>query len=233
MLKVLLVAASAKEINPITNSLHFLDRIDNTFGSYKYANLEIDVLVTGVGSIFTTYYLTQTLAYRSYDLVFNVGLAGSFDNYLELGYIVNVYQEQFADLGFEDKDKFFTIFEKELHGQNAFPFSDGLLRNNTKFELKEIKKLINVSAVTVNKIHGDQTSIQKTVKKFKAEIESMEGAAFFYVCMKEGLPFYEIRSISNFVETRRVDNWNIPLAIENLKTAMLDIFEELNSKGGE
>ncbi len=230
MLKILLVAASAKEINPITNALEFQDRIDNSFGSYKYGKIEIDVLVTGVGAIFTTYYLTQTLAYRSYDLVLNVGIAGSFDNYLELGYIVNVYQEQFGDLGMEDKDEFYTIFEKELLGQNNFPFNEGVLRNNTKYEIGTIKRLINVSAVTVNKIHGDQTSIQKTVKKFKSEIETMEGAAFFYVCLKEGLPFYEIRSISNFVETRKVDNWNIPLAIDNLKTTVIEILEELQGK---
>ena len=230
MLKILLVAASAKEISPITNSLKFQDRIDNSFGSYKFGSIEIDVLITGVGAVFTTYYLTQTLAYRSYDIVFNVGIAGSFDNYLELGYIVNVYQEQFSDLGIEDKDDFYTVFEKELHGQNTFPFSEGLLRNNTKFEIESIKKLINVSAITVNRVHGNQKTIQKTVKKFKAEIETMEGAAFFYVCMKEGLPFYEIRSISNYVETRKVDNWNIPLAIENLKDTMISIFEELTEK---
>ena len=225
-----MVAATSKEISPITNALQFEDRIDNSFGSYKYGNLEIDVLITGVGGIFNTYYLTQTLAYRSYDLVLNVGIAGSFDNYLELGYIVNVYQEQFADLGIEDIDEFYTIFEKELHGQNTFPFTEGVLRNNTKYEIEAVKKLINVSAITVNKVHGNQSSIQKTINKFKPEIETMEGASFFYVCLKEGLPFYEIRTISNFVETRKADNWNIPLAIENLKLTILEIFEELNSK---
>jgi len=230
MLKILLVAATAREVNPITGNMKFQDRIDNTFGSYKYGNIEVDVLITGVGAVFTTYYLTQTLAYRSYDLVINAGIAGSFDNYLELGYIVNVYQEQFSDLGIEDKDEFYTVFEKELHGQNTFPFTEGVLRNTTKYEIETIKKLINVSAVTVNKVHGNQVSIQKTVKKFRAEVETMEGAAFFFVCMKEGLPFFEIRSISNFVETRRVDNWNIPLAVENLRHTITGIFEELNGK---
>jgi len=230
MLKILIVAATAKEISPLTSSLEFQDRIDNSFGSFKYGKIEIDVLITGVGAVFTTYYLTQTLAYRSYDLVLNVGIAGSFDNYLELGYIINVYQEQFADLGIEDKDDFYTIFEKELHGQNTFPFSEGVLRNNTKYEIETIKKLINVSAVTVNKVHGNQVSIQKTVQKYKAEIETMEGAAFFFVCLKEGLPFYQIRSVSNFVETRKVDNWNIPLAIDNLRDTIINILDELNRK---
>ena len=230
MLKILLVTATAKEINPIISKLKFMDRIDNSFGSYKYGNIEIDILITGVGSIFNTYYLTQTLAYRSYDLVLNVGIAGSFDNYLELGYIVNVYQEQFGDLGIEDKEEFYTIFEKELHGQNTFPFNEGVLRNNTKYEIDTIKKLINVSAITVNRVHGNQATIQNTSKKFKAEIETMEGASFFYVCLKEGLPFYEIRAISNFVETRKVDNWNIPLAVENLKDTIMSIFDELKDK---
>lgn len=230
MLKILLVGATVKEISPITAKLKLEDRIDNSFASYKYGAFDIDVLITGIGSVFTTYYLTQTLAYRSYDIVFNVGIAGSFDNYLELGYIVNVYQDQFADLGIEDNDEFFTVFEKELFGHNTFPFTDGILRNNTKYKIKEIDKLINVSAITVNKLHGSHDSIDKTIKKFKPEIETMEGAAVSYVCLKEGLPFYQIRSISNYVEIRKVDNWNIPLALENLKDCMIRIFEELKLK---
>ena len=44
----------------------------------------------------------------------------------------------------------------------------------------------------------------------------MEGAALFYVCLHEQIPFLEIRAISNYVELRDPTKWDIPLAIENL-----------------
>ena len=56
----------------------------------------------------------------------------------------------------------------------------------------------------------------------------MEGAAFFYVCLQEKIPFLQIRSISNYVEKRNKSNWNIPLAIDNLNVVLLDIINSLN-----
>jgi len=44
----------------------------------------------------------------------------------------------------------------------------------------------------------------------------MEGAAVFYVCLFEKIPFLEIRAISNYVEVRDTTKWDIPTAIENL-----------------
>ena len=55
----------------------------------------------------------------------------------------------------------------------------------------------------------------------------MEGAAFLFCCMKENIPCVQIRSISNFVEKRNKDNWNIPLAIENLHKEIIKILEAI------
>jgi futalosine hydrolase len=44
----------------------------------------------------------------------------------------------------------------------------------------------------------------------------MEGAAFFYVCSKENIPFLALRAVSNRVEPRDKAKWNIPLALKNL-----------------
>lgn len=64
--------------------------------------------------------------------------------------------------------------------------------------------------------------------KYNPEIETMEGAAVFFVCLKEGIPFFELRSISNMVEPRDINNWNIPLALKNLNQTLQNIFEDLN-----
>jgi futalosine hydrolase len=57
----------------------------------------------------------------------------------------------------------------------------------------------------------------------------MNGAAFFYTCLMEKVPFLQIRAVSYFIEIRKVDNWNHPLAISNLTATVLDILEELRA----
>jgi futalosine hydrolase len=173
------------------------------------------------------YHLTKALNTYSYDLAINMGVAGSFDYFLELGFVVNVVQEQFADLGFEEKDSFFTLGEKEMLNEDSFPFTGELLRSLGSFEIDVVDSLIPVKAITVNTLHGKQESIQKVKSRFKCEIETMSGGAFFYTCLMEKIPFLQIRSISYFVEIRKVDNWHHPLALGNLTTTVLEILEEL------
>ncbi len=55
--------------------------------------------------------------------------------------------------------------------------------------------------------------------------KTMEGAAFFYVCLKENMNFFQIRTISNYVEERNEARWNIPLAIKNLTQQVLEIID--------
>ena len=58
--------------------------------------------------------------------------------------------------------------------------------------------------------------------------ESMEGAAFFYVSILEKIPFIELRSVSNEVGERNRAKWDIPLALDSLKTAVKVLMEALS-----
>ena len=51
----------------------------------------------------------------------------------------------------------------------------------------------------------------------QADVESMEGAAFFEACLATGVPFAEIRAVSNAVGEEDRSRWNIPLALKNLQ----------------
>ena len=51
-----------------------------------------------------------------------------------------------------------------------------------------------------------------------ADVESMEGAAFFEACLAAGVPFAEIRAVSNAVGEEDRSRWNIPLALANLQS---------------
>ena len=84
-----------------------------------------------------------------------------------------------------------------------------------------------VKAISVNTTHGDDESIKKVKGLFNPQVESMEGAAFFYACLLEGITCAQVRSISNRVEKRNKDNWNIPLAVKNLCATTLKIINTL------
>ena len=42
------------------------------------------------------------------------------------------------------------------------------------------------------------------------------------------IPFYEIRAISNVVEVRNKNNWDISLAIKKLTLTLVEIVEEIS-----
>jgi futalosine hydrolase len=80
--------------------------------------------------------------------------------------------------------------------------------------------------ITLNTVTGTQGNADKIIKKYpEVEIENMEGASFFYVCLKENIPFMSIRSISNYVEDRNKEHWKMDEAIESLNKTVTDLLE--------
>jgi futalosine hydrolase len=48
------------------------------------------------------------------------------------------------------------------------------------------------------------------------DVESMEGAAFMYASLIAGVPFAQVRAVSNMVERRNRGAWKIDAAITAL-----------------
>jgi len=226
-LRIIVVASSNREVIDFAGKMQFVHQVDPNYRSYKLGDMQIDTLVTGYGSVYTSYMLTRALNLMNYDLAINIGLAGSFDHFLEQGFVVNIVQDQFADLGIEYKNKIYTLFEEELMNENEFPFTEGVLNSLGNFEIEEVESLIPVKGITLNTLYSDPKWISILRDKYSPEIETMNGAAFFYVCLSEKVPFLQIRAISHFVEIKRIENWNIPSAIKNLTNSLLHILEEL------
>jgi len=227
-MNVLLVIASKKEAVGLDFATEKSLPDNSSVKRVSIGKVKVDILVTGVGTTLTTYHLTRQLSAKKYSLVINAGIAGSFHPDLRPGAVVQVVEEQFADTGIEDKGRFLTLFEAGLENGDAFPYKDGALHNSNNFNLPPLNALPKVRSVTSNTAHGNAKSIESLRIKFNPEIETMEGGAVFYVCLKEGIPFFELRSISNMVEPRNIKNWNIPLALKNLKQTLQNIFEDLN-----
>jgi futalosine hydrolase len=61
------------------------------------------------------------------------------------------------------------------------------------------------------------------VERFQPQVESMEGAAFMYACLIYGVPFAQVRAVSNIVERRNRRAWKMDEAVEGLCAAALEI----------
>ncbi len=210
-MKILLVTATRQELGSIDS----INRLKHNFPG-------IDFLVTGVGMVKATYSLASLLHLQRPDFVLHTGICGSYKPEFPIGCVVNVLTEEFADLGIDDNGKFIPYHEK------GDVDKDGKFINSSDFG--KIWGLASVHGITVNTANGNKSAIEKIIGLFNPDMESMEGAAIFYTCLKQNIPFAEIRAVSNFVEPRNINNWNIPLAIKNLSIIIPEIILKLQSK---
>lgn len=205
-MKLLLVAATQVELKAVFS---YFGLPDDDFVQHA----QFDILITGVGIHATAFSLGKFLS-NNYNLILNVGIAGSFNKDLKLGQLVNICSDTFADLGAENHEEFLTIAD--------LGFGESTYNMRHKGNEKLVEQLNKVKGITVNKVHGNKQSIAHSLKRFNPETESMEGAAVFYACEKYNLPCLQIRSISNYVEPRNRENWQIELAIKNLNEWVID-----------
>lgn len=215
-MKILVVAATSKEIMPVLDyySVH------PTNGLLKSNSTTTpDFLITGVGAIATTYHLTKVLSENTYDLVLNLGICGAYPRTVPIGQTFLIKRDCFADIGAEDGDDFILLTQLN----NVYSDTIGWL-----YPLAEIQtELPKATSITVNTVTGNERSKNRWKDYYNPDIESMEGAAFFYTCLKEKAPSIQLRTVSNYVGNRQEACWNIDVALEKLNNDALHVLRNL------
>jgi len=221
-MRILIVAATQPEVQPLMDALGMQksDEEDNLFVPRHASVANCSVLITGAGMVPTAFALGRHLPHNVYNLVINLGIAGSFDRNIKLGDVVEITKDTFAELGAEDDTRFISIEQLGL-GAGIFNPTSSLVHFTKKISLAK------VSAITVNTVHGNEANITSIANRLSPQLESMEGAAFFYACHALKVPCVQIRAVSNYVEKRNRDNWQIGLAVKNLNTFAQDLVREL------
>jgi futalosine hydrolase len=218
-MKIALVAATWQEIAPVQEYL--------TERLYLKNHHQFSFWVTGVGMVQTTYQLTRKMADEKPDLAIQAGIAGSFHPLFAPGDVVTVKEEIIGDLGVQEDRDWKDIFDLKLADPHLFPFIDRRLVNPNIQLLQKIN-VPQVTAVSVNEITTGEQRIQQLIRHYSPVTESMEGAAFHFVCLQEGIPFIQIRSISNRIGERDKSKWQINLAIENLQNTLLQLINKIS-----
>lgn len=217
-MKLLLVTATQAEIGPaITHLQERWQALDAN--TYMHGNTTVTLCTTGVGMMAATYAVTKALQGADYTFALQAGVGGSFNQGIELGAVVRIAADQYGDLGAEDHDNYLTIHDIGLLQKDEAPFTNGKL---VAPEISALASLPAVTGITVNTVSGNAHTIAQRNERYAADVESMEGAAFHYVCLQEGVPFAQVRAISNYVEPRNRAAWKMKDAIINLNKWLID-----------
>lgn len=223
-MRILITAAEEEELITARQAYNSLSK------SEQY-RLDVTWMLTGIGTTSTSYRLTKMLntAPQPFGVAVNIGIAGSFSGDFPIGSVARINKEYFGDLGFETFTGFQTLFDYKILDADTHPFRKGALNAPELSSAVEqaMSKYPAACGVTVQTVSGLPEKTEQLRKGFHPQIESMEGAAFFYVCILEELPFIEIRSVSNEVGERDRSKWDIPLALDSLREANRILFKAL------
>jgi futalosine hydrolase len=217
-MKILLVAATHFEIQPTIDVLQSRQ--------FKAQSHEISFLITGIGAVATTYVLTNEIFKNRPHVILQAGIAGCFTEH-ELATTVLIKEDGFADLGVIEGNQFKNIFDLGLADKNEYPFTNGALRNPNKSLLSMIQAE-NVNGITVNEITTDAKRIKWYQQNGGPAVESMEGAAFHYVCLRQKIPFLQIRSVSNYIGERDKTKWELKGSVKMLNEKLISLIEKIS-----
>jgi len=136
---------------------------------------------------------------------------------------VHVTSDAMSELGVEDGPAFLSLQEIGLLPSDEFPWTGGRIVNAEPPPLPGLAGLPSVSGITVNTVHGDDASVAAVTARYAPDVESMEGAAFMYACLVAGVPFAQVRTVSNRVERRNRDAWDLKGAVDELGRVALTL----------
>lgn len=210
---VLITAATEKE-------MECLGRVAGSSGSAPGLLKGAEKLITGVGPVSATYTIMNYLMRNNIPrLVVNIGIAGSYRDSYPPGTVLLPAEDRFADLGVADGDRFIPLHLAGIEG-----IDDKFTPSGRYYPAEDIMDIMpddmpRVKAVTVSTATGSAKKRDELISAFDADVETMEGAAVYYVCSNEKISCIGIRAVSNMVGPRDKTKWDIPLALDELGKA--------------
>lgn len=219
-MNVCLIASTSFEINASGDKIADLSR---------RGNFRLSTLVSGVGIMAATHCITREIERNRPDLLVQAGVAGSFSTQYPPGTLVAVSHDLVADTCVKETTGYRHLTDMGLQ-PDVFPYRNGWLENNGPFP----EVIPVVKGITVNEI---STNSEKTAwfrEKYGAVTESMEGAALHFAALSAGIPFIQLRAISNMVGERDKEKWQLKEAItllnHQLPSLLENILQQWNSR---
>jgi futalosine hydrolase len=188
---------------------------------------KVVVLVGGVGSAAAAAATAQAIERASataspYEAVISAGIGGGFDGGVEVGGLVVGTKTIAADLGAASPDGFLSVDDLGFGTAQLAcdPTLVSAVRAAVNGSVAEINAAATGAVLTVNTVTGTAAGTAQLRDRYPdAVAEAMEGYGVACAAALAGLPFVEVRAISNVVGPRDRASWRIPSALAALTAA--------------
>jgi futalosine hydrolase len=181
---------------------------------------------SGIGMLASSVSLMKMFVQETPTLIIQVGIAGCFDKKIPLGKVFAVKDDFAGDIGVVENKVWKDLFDMKLDKPNDPPYEKKSLPNPWLTQYN-VLNLPSKKSVTVNTISTDKNQIQLYNGRYKAVLESMEGASLHYIGRDLTIPFIQLRAVSNYVGERDKSKWKIQEAIYNLNETLLAYLDAL------
>ncbi|BBI35383.1 futalosine hydrolase [Cohnella abietis] len=194
-----------------------------------------EVLVGGVGPVAAAVSTATKLAWASiadsravtprYDLVVSAGIGGGFEEQAAIGSIVIANEVISADLGAETPEGFASV-DKLGFGSSRLQVDLELSSRLAEAILAGGHSVCVGPILTLSTVTGTALTASELAERIPgAAAEAMEGYGVAAAAHNSGIPFIEIRTISNKVGPRDRAAWRIGDALAALEIASTRLSE--------
>jgi futalosine hydrolase len=195
-------------------------------------DVRFEVLVAGVGPIAAAVSTTMALVAASeasgYDLVVSAGIGGGFVGQADIGTAAVASEVIAADLGVQTLDGFSSIDE--------LGFGTSRLQVEPELSSRLVKALRSKGIpvgfgpiLTLSTATGTAETASELSKRIPGAVaEAMEGFGVAAAATRRGVPFMEIRAISNRVGPRDRAAWRIGDALSALEATCTHLSEVIS-----
>lgn len=178
---------------------------------------DVTVLIGGVGPAAAAAATSAALATAEFDLVISAGIGGGFGS-VAIATITVAATIAFADLGAETDDGFASVSALGF-GIDRYDVPAQLAVELTDRTGGRLGTVLTVATAT-----GTAATARTLQGRFPDVVaEGMEGAGVAAAATLHGVPFAEVRAISNPAGPRDRASWRIPEALASLGRALAAI----------
>jgi len=217
-MKILIITATITEADKLIEFLKLKKQSDYIYSSETY---ETDLLISGVGIPAIVFSMLTYHKISTYELIVNCGIAGSYNEKLQIGSVSNICSDSFGDIGFNTENGFENVFDSKFNDKFINIFNNGFIYNSSDYPVF-FKDLQKTKSVTVN--------IPEIRNYPDTDLETMEGAAFMMVCKYFKKNYIQIRGISNIIGNTERKDWNFRKPISNYSEIISDYIISISKR---
>lgn len=229
---LLLAVATAAEGEPVLRRLG-ASETDAPWGrawTLAQGDRRVVLVEHGVGKVNTAAGLTAALMRWRPTAVVQFGIGGAYvGSFLSVGMTAVAEAEVHADCGAGDGTAW-----QDLEALGLPLLAGPPARYNEMPTDLRLSRLLSAGAdapllrfATSERVTASLDDGERLRQRLDVAVESMEGAAAAQVCLASGVPFAELRAVSNIVGERDRRAWDVPAAVRAATAAILAALPEL------